>query len=69
MDREYISDSIAKLLLDDDISPLTSAIDVYNYWAQKCKIIITNPDVASWTLNQIKSLQATDKTLIKDFLN
>jgi len=69
MTREEISFSIANLLLHEDISPLTSAIDYFNYWAQTEHIIIQDPDIASWTLDLIEELLGTNKKVIEAFVN
>lgn len=68
MDRNYISNSIACMLLNEDISPMTSAIDYYNYWLQKEKIRITDPSLAVWTLHHTKQLLETDRRLLQKFL-
>lgn len=69
MDRTEISNSIATMLLEENIGSSASPIDCYNYWAQKNRIRITDPDTASWTLKLIKSLLTTDKHVLMSFLN
>lgn len=69
MTRNDISNSIAKMLLEEDISPLTSAVDYYNYWTQKESVIISDPDVAVWTLKLLRSLLVTDRKLLTRFID
>lgn len=68
MDRNYISKSITKMFLNEDTSPLTSAIDYCYDWAQKEKIRITDPEAAIRNLYDVESPLAADKTLLKLFL-
>lgn len=69
MNRTEISNSIATMLLEEEIGSSVSPIDCYNYWAQKKGIRITDPDTASWTLKFIKSLLTTDKQVLVSFLS
>ena len=68
MDRNEISNSVSKMILDEEISPIASAVDFYNYWAQKTNTRIADPDTASWTLSLIKGLIKTDRTFLESFL-
>ena len=68
MTREEISNSLAIMILDENTSPYTSAIDFYNHWVQNTHEIIDNPDVATWTLGIIQRLLMTDKKLLKNFI-
>lgn len=69
MTRNEISTDIAKLLLDENISPFMSYVDCYNYWTQKRKIRVEDPDVAMWTLGLVKKLLMTDRKLLTSLLN
>lgn len=69
MERNDISYSIARMIIAEGIGPTTSSVDFYNYWTQKNQVRITDPETASWALQLIKSLLATDRTVLSGFSN
>lgn len=69
MKRNEIVESLTNFLLSEDINASASAVNCYNYWAQKNKIIIDDPKVACWTLNLLREMLKTDKQFLNTFIN
>lgn len=69
MKRTEIAENLTNFLLNENIKSSISAVNCYNLWAQKNKIIIDDPKTASWTLKLLRNMLKTNKQFLSSFIS
>lgn len=64
--KDQISKSLSNFLLDNEIDPNESLVDIYNKWSLTSNVIIENNELSEWAIKTLHEMMGLNHDLLKE---